>query len=71
MSLTIKTSNVESVALMFSAKDVAKLLQCSDKHVSNMTRQGRMPQPVKLGTLVRWPRRDIENWVAAGCPKVA
>ena len=28
MSLTIKTSNVESVALMFSAKDVAKLLQC-------------------------------------------
>lgn len=74
MSLAIKSqaSNVESGGvLMLSAQDVAKLLQCSDKHVNNLRRQGRIPSPVKLGALTRWPRRDIENWVAAGCPKVA
>lgn len=54
--------------LMLSAADVAKLLQCSDKHVQNLRTSGRIPAPVKLGTLVRWPRQSIEAWVAAGCP---
>ena len=55
-------------ALMLSTQDVAKLLKCSDRHVTNLRREGRMPLPVKLGTLVRWPRKEIEDWIAAGCP---
>ena len=53
---------------MFGIRDVAKLLQCSDRHVTNMWKTDRMPPPVKLGTLVRWPRRTIEDWIEAGCP---
>jgi excisionase family DNA binding protein len=57
-----------SEALMLSVQDVAKLMQCSDRHLCNLRRAGRMPAPVKLGTLVRWPRKVIEDWVANGCP---
>jgi predicted DNA-binding transcriptional regulator AlpA len=27
-----------------------------------------MPKPHKLGTLCRWSRQEIEDWIAAGCP---
>jgi len=55
-------------SMMLSTQDVARLMQCSDRHVTNLRREGRMPPPVKLGTLVRWPRKVIEDWIAAGCP---
>jgi len=64
----MQTTESSNNTLMLSARDVAKLLQCSDKHVQNLRNQGRIPAPVKLGTLVRWPRQAIEAWIAAGCP---
>jgi predicted DNA-binding transcriptional regulator AlpA len=27
-----------------------------------------MPRPIKLGALVRWPREQVEAWIADGCP---
>ena len=30
---------------------------------------GRIPSPVRLGSLIRWPRVVIEQWMAEGCPK--
>jgi excisionase family DNA binding protein len=53
---------------MLSTQDVAKMMNCSDRHVTNLRKRGRMPPPVKLGTLVRWPRTKIEDWIQAGCP---
>jgi len=58
-------------AMMLSVRDVAKTLQCSDRHVTNLRKEGRMPPCIKLGTLVRWPRQVIEKWIAEGCPEVA
>lgn len=55
-------------SLMLSIRDVAKLMQCSDRHISNLRNDGRMPPPVKLGTLVRWPSAVIRDWIQAGCP---
>jgi excisionase family DNA binding protein len=57
-------------SLMLNTQNVAKLIQCSDRHVSNLRREGRMPAPVKLGQLVRWSRKTIEEWIEAGCPAV-
>ena len=56
--------------LMLTTRDVARLLQCSDRHVTNLRDRGRIPPPVKLGTTVRWSRRAIEQWIGAGCPAV-
>jgi predicted DNA-binding transcriptional regulator AlpA len=47
---------------------VARALGCSPRHVHRMRDAGLMPRPVKLGALVRWSRKAIEQWIAAGCP---
>jgi len=48
---------------------VATLLGgCSPRHVRRLADAGRMPRPVRLGSLVRWRRAELEAWIAAGCP---
>lgn len=60
--------------VMCSVDDVAALLACSSRHVYRLVDRGRMPRPVKLGALIRWPRSTgnsrtgILDWIAAGCP---
>ena len=49
---------------------VAVLLSCSTKHVRRMADAGRCPPPIRLGGLVRWSRKVVEDWIAAGCPPV-
>ncbi len=53
---------------MLTVHDVARMLNCSARTVYRLTDSGRMPRPVKLRALVRWPREVVEHWVAAGCP---
>jgi excisionase family DNA binding protein len=56
---------------MVTADEIATLyLVCSTRHVRRMADSGRMPKPVKLGSLIRWPRAVIEQWIADGCPHV-
>jgi excisionase family DNA binding protein len=66
----MKQLQVDAVAeaLMLDTQDVAKLMKCSDRHITNLRHEGRIPPPVKLGTLVRWPRHTIVDWINAGCP---
>ena len=49
---------------------VASLLSCSARHVYRLSEAGHMPAPVRLGTLVRWNRAELETWLVAGCPPV-
>jgi excisionase family DNA binding protein len=53
---------------MLTVHDVARMLNCSARTVYRLTDSGRIPRPVKLNALVRWPREVIERWVASGCP---
>jgi predicted DNA-binding transcriptional regulator AlpA len=47
--------------------DVAERLECCPKHVSRMARDGVIPEPLRLGRLLRWPRKPFEAWAACGC----
>ena len=47
---------------------VAKMLNCSSRHVYRLSDSGRMPRPLKLGALVRCPRAAVEQWIEHGCP---
>lgn len=47
---------------------VARLLNCSQRHVFRLAEADRMPAPVRLGSLVRWRRVQILAWVDEGCP---
>jgi excisionase family DNA binding protein len=47
---------------------VAALLGCSKRHVARLLEQGAIPEPVRLGRLVRWGRQSLAAWIARGCP---
>ena len=55
-------------ASMIDVQAVATMLGCSPRHVYRLSDGGRMPRPVRLGSLVRWSRQRIDQWIAAGCP---
>jgi predicted DNA-binding transcriptional regulator AlpA len=55
---------------MMSVDDVAMEIGCCSRSVRRWADSGRMPKPVKLGSLIRWPRAVIEQWIAEGCPNV-
>ena len=55
---------------LLDAHSVARLLQCSIRHVRRLADSGRMPAPLYLGALVRWPRGELLQWIGAGCPRM-
>ncbi len=72
-SLAMEQDKGQSVAVappaaLLGIKAVADLLDCSVRHVHRLRDGGKMPQPVRLGSLIKWRRSEIEEWVASGCP---
>jgi prophage regulatory protein len=69
----VAPAGVEPTGLM-DVNDVAEHLDCSSRHVYRLRDKGLMPPSVKLGGLVRWSRKAINEWVESGCkpcrPKV-
>lgn len=56
-------------AELLDVRAVAVLLgACSTRHVYRLADAGKMPRPVKLGTLVRWRRAELDAWISARCP---
>jgi excisionase family DNA binding protein len=55
---------------LLDVKAVAERLACSERHVYRLASDGSMPPPVRLGRLVRWSRRELEDWIAGGCKPV-
>lgn len=43
-----------------SAAGLARLLDCSVRHVWRLRDSGHLPAPVKLGRLVRWRRAAVD-----------
>jgi excisionase family DNA binding protein len=64
------TRPVESAAALLDVKAVAALLACSTRTCYRLADGGLMPRPRKLGALVRWSKADLDQWIAAGCPRV-
>ena len=53
---------------LIDVKAVAKLLNCSARHITRLDDAGQMPPAIKLGRLSRWNRETVLAWIAAGCP---
>lgn len=57
-------------AMLLDVRTVSSLLGCSERHVYRLSDAGRMPSPVKLGSLVRWSASAIQEWIKGGCRPV-
>jgi excisionase family DNA binding protein len=56
--------------LTYSVAELARALGCSERHVWRQHAAGELPTAVRIGRLVRWPRKTIDRWLADGCPAV-
>ncbi len=57
-------------AELLDVRAAAVLLGCSPRHVYRLADAGKMPAPVRLGSLVRWNRSALLTWISEGCPNV-
>ena len=53
--------------IMLTVEDVAKLLSVCAQSVWRWSKEGRIPSPISLGSLKRWSRDTLVQWVADGC----
>jgi excisionase family DNA binding protein len=54
---------------LMTIHEVADLLRCSTRTIHRLIDRGEIPRPLRFGTLLRWPRTQIEGWQAEGCPR--
>lgn len=54
--------------VLLNVDDVAALLSVSPRTVRRMADNGAMPRSLRLGSLIRWRRSDVDRWIADGCP---
>jgi excisionase family DNA binding protein len=69
MTATLPPADAPAAQLL-DVRAVAALLDCSARHIYRLADAGRMPAPVRLGSLVRWRRAELLDWIADGCPPV-
>ena len=56
--------------LLIDLRETAKLLGLSQRTVWGMAKNGRMPNPIKIGRAARWIHEELRAWVNAGGPPV-
>jgi predicted DNA-binding transcriptional regulator AlpA len=54
--------------LLFRPRELAAALGVSVRTLWRLDATARLPRAVRLGTVCRWRRGEVEAWVAAGCP---
>lgn len=55
---------------LLTVYQVAELLNCNARHVRRLADRGAMPQPLRIGSLVRWCRAEVLSWIEGGCQPV-
>lgn len=70
VAMTAVLTPADVSAKLLDVQSVADMLGCSPRHVYRLSDAGRMPAPVKLGSLVRWSAVAIQQWIDQGCPSI-
>jgi excisionase family DNA binding protein len=51
----------------YTVHDIARLLQCSDRHIRRLDDRNLIPGKIRSGRLVRFVRRVVDQWIINGC----
>lgn len=52
---------------LIAADKVAELLGISKRTLWRLLSAGNIPEPVRLGSVVRWKRDELDGWINGGC----
>ncbi len=64
----VRTATRDDLRALLDVRQVADTLNCSTRTVWTLRDAGKLPAPIRLGSLVRWRAEEIRDWVRAGCP---
>ncbi len=48
---------------LLTARDVAQRLACDERTVRRLSREGKLPRPIKVGRRLRWRAAEIDEWL--------
>ncbi len=48
---------------LLTARDVAQRLVCDERTVRRLSREGKLPRPIKVGRRLRWRAAEIDEWL--------
>jgi predicted DNA-binding transcriptional regulator AlpA len=54
--------------VLIGPSDLARMIDCSRRHVEHLDTRGHLPKSVRLGRLRKWRLDEITAWIAAGAP---
>ncbi len=63
-------SEADSQPALLTRKEVAKLLQFSERTVYRKSLDGEIPQPIMFGRVPRWRRDILFSWLENDCQGV-
>lgn len=55
--------------LLLTVEEVAASFKLSKRTVWRLLSAGKLPEPLRIGSIVRWKKEEIEEWVRDGCTK--
>lgn len=55
--------------VFYTIKEVSTLLGVSARSVLRLSDGKHMPRVIRVGSLLRWKREDVDDWIEKGCPK--
>jgi len=54
--------------LLISVDQLADLLQVSTRTCWRLLSASALPQPIHVGSSVRWRMAEVKQWISEGCP---
>ncbi len=61
---TLVPAQLEALPDFVTTDDVAQVMQTTTRTVRRLVARGVLPQPMRFGRLVRWPRQSIAALLA-------
>ena len=65
----MKSLVTDDMKLLLTSRDAATICGCSTRVWRAWNVRGYTPQPVVINKMLFWRYKELEQWVAAGCPK--
>ena len=59
---------MENNPSLININELAKILNISTRSISRLVRDGKIPKPVHLNSMIRWNKDKITKWLDRGCP---
>lgn len=66
--MTNDTKQLTTTLTLINAHELANILGISQRTIWRLIANGKLIQPIRIGTSVRWRLEQVNQWIENGCP---